>query len=40
MLALHVVASDLAVLQGLVKGVSRSADGIGGGTLETEVPAR
>lgn len=43
MLALLVVAdlaSDLAVLQRLVKGVRRSVGGIGGGTLETEVPAR
>lgn len=37
-LALHVVATDLAVLQGLVKGVRRRD--IGGDAPETEVPAR
>lgn len=37
LLALHVVATDLAVLQGLVKGVRRRDIG---GALETEVLAR
>lgn len=37
LLAVHVVAADLAVLQGLVKGVRRDGE-VGGG--EAEVPAR
>lgn len=40
LLALHVVAADLAVLQGLVKGVRRRDGDVGGGAIETEVPAR